>query len=76
MSLCGLQMVRPRSSCANERRCVVEGVREMESWPQKEKSYKSLTVTVMEKLTALKDFAERKQLSIFSDNTGVKTGQR
>lgn len=35
LSVCGSQMVRPHSSCANERRCVVGGVRGVESWPQK-----------------------------------------
>lgn len=52
VSLCGLQMVRPHSSCANERRRVVEGVSGTESWPQKEKSYKLQTENVMEELIA------------------------
>lgn len=51
-----LQMVQPRSSCANERQSVVEGVRGLESWPQRGKmSYKLQSENVMEKLMALKD---------------------
>lgn len=38
VSLRALQMVWPHSSCANERQSVIKGVREMESWPQREKS--------------------------------------